>query len=109
MGGGHHVWCSSQSSLTGHLNRGVDGVFETVRVVRRHLVSIAEVHAIVARAHLAQGEPEMSRDRFGLLERHSAVHWWFRSLVASPPVRHLLLCAKHLFVEARTAWDGACA
>ena len=41
----------------------------------------------------------MSRDRFGLLERHSAVHWWFRSLVASPPVRHLLLCAKHLFVE----------
>ena len=27
------VRCSSQRSLTGHLNRGVDGIFETVRVV----------------------------------------------------------------------------
>jgi hypothetical protein len=62
----------SQSSLTGHLNRGIDGVLETVRVVGRILVSIAEVHPIVARAHLAQGEPEMARDRFGLLERHGA-------------------------------------
>src|SRR5262249_12630710 len=68
--GTHRVWCSLHPSLTGHLNRGVDGVFKTVRVVRRHLVSIAEVHAIVARAHLAQGEPKMSRDRFGFLERH---------------------------------------
>src|SRR5262249_46275480 len=91
---------SSQCSFTGLLNHSIDGIFEIIRVVGRHLVSIAEVHAIVARAHLAQGQPEMSRDRFGLLERHSAVHWWFRSLVASPPVRHLLLCAKHLFVEA---------
>ena len=38
---------------TGHLNRGIDGVFEIVRVVSRRFVSIAEVHAIVARAHLA--------------------------------------------------------
>src|SRR5262249_60485720 len=65
--------CSSQSSLAGHLNRGADGVFETVRVVGRGLVSVAEVHAIVARAHRAQGEPEMSRDRFSFLERHGFV------------------------------------
>src|SRR5262249_15379048 len=89
-----------QCSFTGLLNHSINGIFEIIRVVGRHLVSIAEVHAIVTRAHLAQGQPEMSRDRFGLLERHSAVHWWFRSLVASPPVRHLLLSAKHLFVEA---------
>src|SRR5262249_9619646 len=60
----------SQCSLTGHLNRGIDGVFELVCVVRRGLISIAEVHAIVARAKLAQSEPEMARDRFGFLERH---------------------------------------
>src|SRR5262245_17800586 len=36
-----------------HLNRGIDGVFEIVRVVGCGLVSIAEVHAIVARAYLA--------------------------------------------------------
>jgi hypothetical protein len=33
----------------------------------------------------------------------------FHFLVALPTVRDLSLCAKHLFVEARTAWDGACA
>src|SRR5262245_40852387 len=49
------------------------GVFEIVRVVGRGLVSIAKVHAIVAGAHHAQGEPEMARDRFGLLERHGFV------------------------------------
>jgi hypothetical protein len=27
---------------------------------------------------------------------------WFRLLVALPPVRDLLLCAKHLFVAAKT-------
>src|SRR6516164_5437965 len=43
-----------------------------VRVVGRGFVSIAEVHAIVARAHLAQSDPEMARDRFGFLERHGA-------------------------------------
>ena len=62
--------CSSNPSLTGHLNRGVDGVFEAVRVVGRGLVSITKVHAIVARAHPAQSEPEMARDRFGFLKRH---------------------------------------
>src|SRR5262249_23339456 len=61
------VRCSSQRSLTGDLNRGIDGVFEILRVVGRGLVSVAAAHAIVAGAHLAQGEPEMSRDRFGLL------------------------------------------
>jgi hypothetical protein len=29
-----------------------------------------------------------------------------RFLVASRPVRDLLLCAKHLFVGARTVWCG---
>src|SRR5262249_25523379 len=61
-----------QSPLTGHLDRGTDGVFKTGRVVGRCLVSIAEVHAIVAGAHLAQGESEMARDRFGFLELHRA-------------------------------------
>src|SRR5260221_10064630 len=61
-----------QSSLTGHLNRGIDGVFEIVRVICRGLVSIAEVHAIVARAHFTQREAEMARNRFGFLERHGA-------------------------------------
>jgi hypothetical protein len=59
-----------QLSLTGHLNRSIDGVFEIVRVVSRGLVPIAEVHAIFAGAHLAQSEPEMARNRFGFLERH---------------------------------------
>src|SRR5262245_29076643 len=53
-----------------HLNRGIDGVFEVLRVVSRALVSIAEVHAIVARAHLAQSEPETTCNGFGFLERH---------------------------------------
>jgi hypothetical protein len=58
---------------TGHLNRGIDGIFETVRVVSRGFVSIAEVHSIRGRAHLAQSEPEMARDRFGFLEHHGFV------------------------------------
>src|SRR6516164_2899338 len=61
---------SSQRSPTGHLNCGIDGVFEIARVVGRGLVSIAEVHAIVAGAKLAQGKPEMARNRFSFLERH---------------------------------------
>ena len=65
------VWRSL--SPTGHPNRGIDRVFETVSVVGRGLVSIAEVHAIVARAHLAKSEPEMTSDRFGFSERHGFV------------------------------------
>ena len=53
-----------------HPNRGIDRVFETAGVVGRGLVSIAEVHAIVARAHLAKFEPEMTSDRFRFSERH---------------------------------------
>jgi hypothetical protein len=60
-------------SLAGHHNRGIDGVFEIVRVVGRALVSIAEVHAIIARAHLAKSEPEMTSDRFSFLELHNFV------------------------------------
>jgi hypothetical protein len=66
------VWCSL--SPTGHPNRGIDRVFETVSVVGRGLVSIAEVHSIVARAHLAKSEPEMTSDRFGFSERHGFRH-----------------------------------
>ena len=57
----------------GHRNHGINGVFELVCVVGRGLVSIAEVHAIVAGAQLAEGKPEMARDRFGFLERHGFV------------------------------------
>src|SRR5262249_10424488 len=57
-------------SPPGHLNRGIYGVFEIVRVVGRGFVSIAEVHAIVAGAKLAQSEPEMAGDRFGFPDRH---------------------------------------
>src|SRR5262245_43900299 len=57
-------------SFAGHLNRSIDGIFETVRVVGRALVPLAEVHAKVARAQQAQRESEVSRNRFGLLERH---------------------------------------
>jgi hypothetical protein len=103
----------------GHLNRGVDGVLEIVRVVGRGLVSVAEVHAIVARAHRAQGEPKLARDRFGFLEaswfceidfgQHAQgggyrFIWRIRFLVALPPVPDLLLFAKHLFVAA-IAWQ----
>jgi hypothetical protein len=45
----------------------------------------------------------MARDRFGFLERHGAVHWRFRFLVALPPAPDLLLCAKDLFVAAMVA------
>src|SRR5262249_21604461 len=68
----YSIRCRRVSSLTGHLDRGIDGVFEIVRVIGRRLVSIAEVHAIIAGAHLAQSEPEMARNRFGFLERHGA-------------------------------------
>jgi hypothetical protein len=57
----------------GHLNRSIDGVFEIVRVVGRSFVSIAEVHAIFARAQQAQREPEVARNRFRFLERHGLV------------------------------------
>src|SRR5262249_29256880 len=93
---------SSQRSPTRHLKRGIDGVFEIVRVVGRGLVSIAEVHAIISRAHLAQSEPEMAGNRFGLLERHatsSLIVGW--PVCRFAPVRDLLLCAKHLFAAAR--------
>jgi hypothetical protein len=60
-------------SLTDHLDRGIDGVFEIVRVVGRSLVSIRGAHAIGARAHSAQSEPKMARDQFGFLERHGVV------------------------------------
>jgi hypothetical protein len=59
-----------QRSLMGHLKRSIDGVFEIVRAVRRSFVSIAEVHAIFARAQQAQREPEVARNRFSFLERH---------------------------------------
>jgi hypothetical protein len=62
-----------QLSPTSHPNCGIDRVFEAVSVVGRGLVSIAEVHAIVARAHLAKSEPEMTGDRFGFSERHGFV------------------------------------
>jgi hypothetical protein len=62
-----------QPSLMGHLNRSIDGVFEIVRVVGRSFVSIAEVHAIFARAQQAQREPEVARNRFRFLERHGLV------------------------------------
>jgi hypothetical protein len=117
-----------QLSPTGHPNRGIDRVFETVGVVGRGLVSIAEVHAIFARAHLAKSEPEMTSDRFGFSERHGFVKsssgstsrrlvtpaanqrlpipviGGIRLLVALPPVRDLLLRAKHLFVPAIDGW-----
>src|SRR5262249_21640771 len=64
---------SSQRSLTGHLDRGFDGVFEIIRVVGCGLISIAEVHAVFARANLSQSEPEMARDRFCSLEHHGCV------------------------------------
>ena len=65
-GGKQHVClheddCNDDAShlppLTGHLDRGIDGVFEIVRVIGLGLVSIGEVHAIVAGAYLAQSEP----------------------------------------------------
>jgi hypothetical protein len=62
-----------QRSLMGHLNRSIDGVFEIVRVVGRSFVSIAEVHAIFARAQQAQREPEVARNRFRFRERHGLV------------------------------------
>jgi hypothetical protein len=61
---------SSQLALTSHRDGGINGVFEIDRVAGRALVPITEVHAIVARAHLAQSEPKMSRDRFRYLERN---------------------------------------
>jgi len=79
---------SSQRSLTGLLNHSIDGIFEIIRVVGRHLISIAEVHAIVARAHLAQGQPEMSRNR----EPFSLSH------IIGPD---LFDCARDLFDEAK--------
>src|SRR5215510_15913581 len=103
----HSPSFSPCQARTRHLSRGIDCVFEIVRVIGRGLVSIAEVHAILARAHLAQSEPETARDRFGFLKCHGASTPLDarsfadpRFLVSSRLVRDLLLCAKHLFVAA---------
>jgi len=63
-------------SFTGHLNRSIDGVFEIV-CSEPWSRPIAEVHSIIARAHFAQREAEMARDRFRFLERHGFLnrHW----------------------------------
>ena len=61
----------------GPSHHGINGVFEFVCVVGRGLVSIAEVHAIVAEAKLAQSEPEVARDRFGCLRRLGDAPHWF--------------------------------
>src|SRR5262245_6127602 len=92
--------CSSQRSPTGHLNRGIDRVFEIVRVVSRGLVSIAEVHAIVAGAHHAQSEPEMARDRLGLLERHGFVKSSSGSVSKAVDELHAMLDARPSRVSA---------
>src|SRR5262249_25408476 len=70
------------------------GVFEIVRVVGRGLVSIAKVHAIVAGAHHAQSEPEMARDRFGLLERHGFVKSSSGSVSKAVDELHAMLDAR---------------
>jgi hypothetical protein len=57
----------------GHHNHGINGRLRACLCSRRGLVSIAEVHAIVAGAQLAQSEPEMARNRFGFLERHESI------------------------------------
>src|SRR5262249_4699989 len=82
------------NSPTRHLNRSIDGVFEIVRVVGRGLVSIAEVHAIIAGAHHAQREPEMARDRFGLLERHGFVKSSSGSISKAVDELHAMLDAQ---------------
>src|SRR5262249_38078979 len=63
------------------------GVFQMVPVVGGGLVSIAEVHAIVARAHLAQGEPEMARDRFRFLERNWFLNRHWEAAVVGLPAK----------------------
>src|SRR6266699_2698524 len=78
-------------SVTGHLNRGFDGIFEIVRVVSRRFVSIAEVHSIRARAHLAQSEPEMAGDRFSFLERHGFLNRHWEAAALEPPAKHRTL------------------
>src|SRR5262245_32745764 len=78
----------------GHRNHGINGVFELVRVVGRGLVSIAEVHAIIAGAHHAQSEPEMARDRFGLLERHVFVNSSSGSVSKAVDELHAMLDAR---------------
>src|SRR5262249_47957111 len=62
-----------------------------VRVVGCGLVSIAEVHAIFAGAHHAQSEPEMARDRFGLLERHVFVKSSSGSVSKAVDEQHAML------------------
>ena len=62
--------CGSRNSRLRAISTAVDGIFEIVRVVSRSLIPIAEVHAIITRAHFAQREAEMARDRFRFLERH---------------------------------------
>src|SRR5262249_12326567 len=69
----------------------IDGIFEIVRVVGRNLGSITEVHAIVARAYLAQSEPEVPRDRFGFLERHEYSNGQFCG-----PLRGVSACRSRL-------------
>src|SRR3954452_5363281 len=90
-------------SLTGHLNRGVDRVFEIGRVIRGRFVSIAEVHTIRARAHLAQSEPEMARDRFGFLERHGFVKLSSGRITADELA--MLIARDVVIISVRHCWS----
>src|SRR5262249_37012311 len=100
----HHVPAPYAAAHNARL-RATDGVFESARVAGRGFVSIAEAHAIVTGAHLAQSKSEMARDGFGFLERHGASMpsryplIGGLLLVAFAPASDFLLFAKH-FVGA---------
>jgi hypothetical protein len=112
-----HLLLGANRTATSHFNRSVDGVFEIVRVVGRRLVAITEVHAILARAHLAQSESKVAHDVFGFLERHGMRSQSGGLGAASLPVQRevvsvlvaltlspdLFICAKQLLIDANGA------
>ena len=63
----------SSTACTTSRERAISTVLLTAfEIVRVEAVASfpSRVHSIRARAHLAQSEPKMARDRFGFLERH---------------------------------------
>src|SRR5262249_59151781 len=76
IGGSHRVASATGSAAA--RNSRLRAISIAVLTASSSLSVIAEVHAIVAGAKLAQSEPEMARDRFGFLERQGEATGPFR-------------------------------
>src|SRR5262249_14170034 len=92
IGGSHRVASAAGSAAA--RNSRLRAISIAVLTASSSLSVIAEVHAIVAGAKLAQSEPEMARDRFGFLERQGDATGLFGQFCG--PLRGMNACRSRL-------------